>query len=142
MKKFEEFIKNGIVKRQGSNINRALSLIKEAEDKKSFLELAILKIPKEKMNPNFIIDSCYDILMELIRAKMFSDGFNAGNSHEAEVSYLSVLGFGLEDLEFMDELRYHRNGTKYYGTILTKEYAVRVLDFLNKNYIILKNKLK
>lgn len=142
MKNFEEFIKNGVVKRQSPNLNRAISLIKEAEDKKSFLDLTLLKIPKEEMNSNFIIDYCYDILMELIRAKMFIDGFNAGNSHEAEVSYLGVLGFSLADSEFMNELRYHRNGTKYYGAILTKEYAEKVLTFLNKNYSILKEKAK
>jgi len=132
MKRFEEFVQTGIVKKQSSNKNRASALIKEAEEKKIFLDLSLKSIPKDKMNSNFIIDYCYDILMEIIRAKMFIDGYNAGNSHEAEVSYLRVLGFSEADINFMDELRYHRNGTKYYGAILDKTYAEECLSFMNK----------
>lgn len=142
MKKFEEFIKRGIVKKQSPNRNRAMSLIKEAEDKKAFLDLTISKIPKDKMNANFVVDYCYDILMELIRARMFIEGYNAGNSHEAEVSYFEILGFSPADVEFMDELRYYRNGTKYYGTILENSYADKALTFLNKNYSKIKNLIK
>ncbi len=142
MKKFEEFIKKGIVNKQTPNKNRALSLIKEAEEKKAFLNLSLNSIPKEKMNANFIIDYCYDILMEIIRAKMFIEGYNSDNSHEAEISYLKVLGFSEADLTFMDELRYYRNGIKYYGTILDKDYAEKVLVFMNKNYLKIKNLVK
>jgi len=139
MKKFEEFIKKGIVKKQSPNKNRAISLIKEAEDKKAFLELTLSKIPKDKMNANFVVNYCYDILIELVRAKMFIEGYNSDNSHEAEVAYLEVLGFTQAEVEFMDELRYYRNGTKYYGTILENNYAEKVLSFLNKNYPRLKS---
>jgi hypothetical protein len=142
MKKFEEFIKMGIIKKQSPNKNRATSLVKEADDKKTFLDLTLNKIPKDKMNANFVVNYCYDILMELIRAKMFIGGFNAGNSHEAEVSYFSSLGFSDADAEFMDELRYYRNGTKYYGTILENGYAEKTLAFMNKNYSKLKKLIK
>jgi hypothetical protein len=94
------------------------------------------------MNANFIVNYCYDILIEFVRAKMFIEGFNAGNSHEAEVSYLQVLGFSQAEVEFMDELRYYRNGTKYYGTILGNSYAEKALTFLNKNYSRVKNIVK
>jgi len=143
MRKFEEFVKKGIVKKQSPNKNRALSLVKEAEGKKAFLNLSLSSIPREKMNPNFVADYCYDILMEIIRAKMFLDGYNAtGSSHEAEVSYLIVLGFSEADATFMDELRYYRNGIKYYGTILDKSYAEKVLVFMNRNYPKLKGLVK
>lgn len=142
MKKFEEFISSGIVKRQSPNRNRAVSLTKEAEDKKAFLDLTLSKIPSDKMNANFVVNYCYDIIMELIRAKMFMEGFNAGNSHEAEVSYLQLLGFSQAEVEFMDELRYYRNGTKYYGTILENSYSDKALVFLNKNYSRIKNIVK
>ncbi len=142
MRKFEEFIRGEIVKRQSPNRNRAISLLREAEDKKAFLDLTISKIPSDKMNANFVVDYCYDIIMELVRAKMFIDGFNAGNSHEAEVSYLQILGFPQTEVEFMDELRYYRNGTKYYGTILNSSYAKKALNFLNKNYTKIKNLVK
>ena len=142
MKKFEEFIKSRVVVKQSPNKNRADSLLKEAEDKKAFLDLTLKSLPKEKMNANFVANYCYDILIELVRAKMFIDGFNAGGSHEAEVSYLRVLGFSEASIIFMDELRYYRNGTKYYGTILDNDYAKETLVFLNKNYSKLKSLVK
>lgn len=138
MKPFKEFLELGIVKKQTPNKQRVLSLIKEAEEKKLFLEMLLKDITPEKMNANFIVDYCYDILMELIRAKMFLMGLNPGNSHEAEVSYLRELGFPEANVLFMDEIRYYRNGTKYYGTILDKEYANAVLEFMNKIYPKLK----
>ena len=134
LRKFEEFENAGIVKRQTPNKKRALSLIEEAKKKKEFLELSIKAIPAEKMSPNFIVDNCYDIIMELIRAKMFLNGYNAGNSHEAEVAYMFKLGFQETEIKIMDEMRYFRNGIKYYGTILDKEYAEKSLGFLNKLY--------
>ncbi len=134
VKKFEEFIKSGVVKKQTPNRARALSIIEEVKSKKQYLEISIKSIPKEKLNANVIVDQCYDVLMELIRAKLYIEGYNAGNSHEAEVSYLKILGFIESDLRFMDELRYYRNGTKYYGIILNMKYAEQTLAFMEKMY--------
>ena len=137
MKKFEEFLDSGIVKKQTPNRERALSLIEEAQKKKRFLEVSLKTIPPEDMNANFIVDSCYDIIMELIRAKMLIDGFNPGTSHEAEISYMERIGFQETKLRFANEIRYYRNGTKYYGTVLSMEYGVKVLTFMEKVYPLL-----
>ena len=77
--------------------------------------------------------------MELIRAKMFIDGFNSKNSHEAEISYMEKIKFSEAEIRFMDELRYNRNGIKYYGRRFNKEYAEKALKFLQKVYPKLKN---
>ena len=134
MKEFKEFLKSGIVKKQTSNNNRALSLIAEAKQKKEYLETTIKYVPKNRWNPNVIVDQCYDIIMEFIRAKMFIEGYNAGNSHEAEVSYMKILYFSESEVKYVDEIRYYRNGTKYYGTILNIEYAEKTINFLNNIY--------
>jgi hypothetical protein len=89
------------------------------------------------MSPNFVVDYCYDIIMELLRAQMFIHGYNAGNSHEAEVSYTRLLGFSEAETRFLDDMRYFRNGTKYYGTLLDIDYAMKVLEFTNRLYPIL-----
>ncbi len=140
MKTFEEFTAKGIVRKQTPNLERAHALVNEAEKKKAFLEIALKNIPDEQISPNFIVESCYDILLELIRAKMFIDGFNSGNSHEAEVSYTRLLGVDENDVRFLDELRYFRNGIKYYGRILDKEYATKILKFMNRVYPLLRPK--
>ena len=92
---FEEFIKDNIVKVQNPDRSRAEFLTKEAENGYLFLQEMIDKIGISQYNANDYIKSCYDILMELIRAKMLLEGYNAAGqgAHEAEVSYLRVLGF-------------------------------------------------
>lgn len=132
LRKFEEFVKSGLVKKQTPNNERAKSLVKESIGKYKFLQTAIKNIPNEQMNFNFIVESSYDILLELIRAKMFIDGFNSKNSHEAEISYMEKIGFSEAEIRFVDELRYNRNGIKYYGRNFDKEYAEKVLKFLEK----------
>jgi hypothetical protein len=138
---FNELIKKRIVKKQSPNKDRAMSLIQESDSKYDFLNITLNTIPKEKINSNVIVDHCYDILMELIRAKMYFDGYNAGNSHEAEVSYLKILEFLDADIRYMDELRYYRNGTKYYGTKLDVAYSKQTVKFMNKIRIKLKTLL-
>ena len=90
---------------------------------------------------NNIIKNCYDLLMELLRAKLLLKGYiSSGNfSHEAEVSYLNKLGFSENEISFLNDLRYFRNSITYYGKILNQEYALKVFDFLNKIYPKLNN---
>ncbi len=134
IRQFKEFLDEGIVKRQKPDKSRAEFLVKESEQNYKFLLSLIEKIGNNDENANNIVKICYDIIMELIRAKMISEGFNASGAgaHEAEVSYLRVLGLNERDIQFADQIRYFRNGMLYYGTILDREYAEKVLDFTKK----------
>lgn len=142
LKEFKQYIEQGTVRKQNPNVNRAESLILESINKKQYLETTLILIPKDKQNPNVIVDQCYDILIELIRAKLQLDGYNTGQSHEAEVAYLKMLGFSLYETKTMDELRYYRNGTKYYGVILDIKYAEHVILFMQEIYTKLLKILK
>ena len=75
---------------------------------------------------------------------MLLEGYNASGlgAHEAEVSYLRVLGFSENDVQFADQLRFFRNGMLYYGTMLDKAYAEKVLEFTRSIYPKLKELLK
>ncbi|MEK6834920.1 MAG: hypothetical protein AABX61_01510 [Nanoarchaeota archaeon] len=134
MKDFKEFLALKVVNKQMPNKERAISLIEDSEKKKEYMETTIKLIPKQKWNSNVIVDQCYDILIELIRAKLFLDGYNSKSSHEAEVSYMKIIGFSEAETKQMDELRYYRNGTKYYGTVLNIGYAEMTIEFMNKIY--------
>ncbi len=134
MKTFEQYLNLKIIRKVKENPERAKSLIAEAEKKRVFMLRVIQQLSFQETEPNFIIDNCYDILIELIRALLFFAGYSSRNSHEAEVSYMRHLGFMEPEVSFMDELRYFRNGIKYYGKILEKEYAQKVLEFHNKLY--------
>ena len=144
VKNFKEFIERGIVKKQFPNKSRAEFLINESKRSYNFLLELIKKIGATDESANNIVKSCYDLLMELIRAKMLAEGYNASGykAHEAEVSYMRILGFNENDVQFTDQMRFFRNGMLYYGTILDKEYAEKVIEFTNKNYLKLKKILE
>ncbi|MBU0466866.1 MAG: hypothetical protein KKF39_04300, partial [Nanoarchaeota archaeon] len=44
------------------------------------------------------------------------------------------LQFKEQEVQFLDQMRFFRNGMLYYGTILDKEYAEKVIEFTKKNY--------
>ncbi|MBU3896630.1 MAG: hypothetical protein KJ697_01710 [Nanoarchaeota archaeon] len=124
-KNFEEYIKEGIIKKCSIDKNRADFLIEETKKTSNGLKERIEKIGINENNANSIIKDCYDIMMELIRAKLLLDGYNSSGqyAHEAEISYLKKLGFPDVEISFLNELRYFRNSITYYGKILNSEYA-------------------
>ena len=134
LKLFEDFVKEGIVKRVAVNKGRAKSLISEADRKMNSLSEQLEKIGLKDENANDYVEYCYNIIMNLIRAKLFLKGYSATGqgAHEAEVSYLREAGFIENDIQFADQLRYFLNGILYYGASLDKEYGKKVLDFMNK----------
>ena len=144
IKRFDEFIKGNVVKKQAVDRSRAEFLIKESEKDYSGLFEMIEKIKVSDNNANMFIKSCYDILMELIRAKWLLEGYNASGfgAHEAEVSYMRVLGFDENTVQFADQIRFFRNGMLYYGTMLDKDYAEKVIEFTKKLYSKLKMMVK
>lgn len=144
IKNFDEFTRNGIVRKQSIDKSRANFLVMESErDYDSLLDM-IKKLNITENNANLFVKSCYDILMEIIRAKLLMAGYNASGAgaHEAEISYMRVLGFKEADVQFADQLRFFRNGILYYGTFIDKEYAEKVVEFTKRIYPILKKMIK
>ena len=139
-KEFSYYIAQGIIVKSSPNMQRAAFLIKESENSLEGLKERVDKIGINDKNANSIVKDCYDIIMELIRAKLLMEGYTSSGqySHEAEVSYLQVLKFQEKDIIFLNELRYFRNSVTYYGKILDKEYAQKVYGFLNEIYPKLK----
>jgi len=131
-KNFQEFINKGVVKKQKPDKQRANSLKKSSEKSYQFLKQIINNIKITDENANDIIKNTYDIIMELIRAKMLDDGFNAsGNgANEAEESYLRELKIKESKVSFLNQLRRFRNGITYYGEDFSAEYAEMVVNFL------------
>ncbi|MBI4983161.1 hypothetical protein HZC32_00765 [Candidatus Woesearchaeota archaeon] len=144
IRKFDEFIKENIVRKQSVDKSRAEFLIKESENSYNNLLEKIQKLKLNDNNANDFIKSCYDILMELIRAKMLLEGYNASGfgAHEAEVSFMRILSFDERDVQFADQMRFFRNGMIYYGTILDKIYAEKVVEFTKRIYPKLKEMVK
>ena len=130
---FNEYVNEGIVKKQSPDKLRANSLIQEAEDGHKVLLEYCNKIGISDKNANYIIKNAYDIIMESIRAKMLINGFSSSGlgAHEAEISYLRELTFRGSEIEFANQLRYFRNSITYYGRKFDAEYAKKVINFLD-----------
>lgn len=141
LKKFEEFISLGIIKKQSPDNERAKNLKLESEDKLKFFEKVRDKLGVDELSSNYVIETCYDILIELLRAEILTLGYKT-DSHEAEISRMRNLNFSENEVDFMNQLRYFRNGIKYYGRKLDKEYANEVFYFMKKIYPKLMRLLK
>ena len=136
MREFEDYLKEGIVKKQSPDISRAKSLMKESENSYNIFKQFIEKITLTDENANYVIKNAYDIIMEIIRAKMLMQGFNASGkgAHEAEVSYLETLNFSGNQIRLIDQLRYFRNGILYYVKRFDIEYGKKVINLLELIY--------
>ncbi len=132
LRSFDDYGKEGIVRRGSPDKERAKSLIAESERKLASLKERLEKIGIKDENANDYVEYCYDIMMQMVRAKMYLDGHYASGkgAHEAEVAYLEVLGFSEKEVRFADQIRYFRNGILYYGSSLDAEYAEKVRRFL------------
>ena len=134
MKKFNEFLIEGVVRKQYPDKQRAKDLIDMSNRKQKNLNRTIEKIGIDDENSNDIVEDCHDVILGLIRSKMLLNGFSASGqgTHEAEVSFLEELNFTEQEVEFVNKLRYFRNGIFYYGKRFDKEYAKKALDFLDR----------
>jgi hypothetical protein len=133
-KEFEYYLKKKIIRKISPDLSRAKFLLKESEISLEGLKERIKIIGINNKNSNSIIRDCYNIIMEKIRARLLLKGYSSsGNySHEAELSYLREISFSDNEISFLNNLRYFRNSSIYYGKLLDKEYAKRVFDFLIK----------
>lgn len=133
---FDDFLEEGVVRKQSPDISRANFLLAEARTNFRCLQEIKAKLKVTDSSANIIVKSCYDILMESIRARMHIDGYKTygQGAHAAEVSYLRNLGMDERDVQFADQLRYFRNGILYYGTLMDSAYACNVLGFIERLY--------
>ena len=133
-KEFEYYLEKGIIKKQALDKPRAKFLLKEVETSLKGLKERVKTMGINQFNTNSLIKDCYDIIMELIRAKLLLKGYSASGqgAHEAEISYLKKLEFPDNQISFLNELRYFRNSITYYGKLLNPDYAKKVFDFLIK----------
>ncbi len=133
---FEEYVARGIIKKSSINKSRAHFLIQESQNTFEGLQERVEKLGISDKNANSIIKDCYDVMMELIRAKLLLEGYNSSGqfAHEAEVSYAKKLGFSPIEISFLNDVRYFRNSVTYYGKILDAAYAQKVFTFTKQTY--------
>jgi hypothetical protein len=136
IKPFQEYVQEGIVKKQHPDLARSKSLLKESRASYDVLLQLVKKVGVNETTSNTIIKLSYDALMECIRASMCSKGFHSSGqgAHEAEVAYLKELAMQEHHVAFANQLRYFRNGILYYGKSFDPDYAHKVVRFLQEMY--------
>ena len=127
MKDFKDFIESGEVRVQRKNEILASALIKSSEKSETYIRKQ--KIDTE--SAEHIVAEIYDIIRELIEAKLSLEGYKS-YSHEANILFLKKFPiFEESEIIFMDNLRKIRNGIKYCGKEASIEDANKTIKFFN-----------
>jgi predicted transcriptional regulator len=122
---FEDFIKEGSVRKVSPNRQLAKSLIKIANLRLKNTET--MKITDE--NSFNVVENCYEAIREMIDALMSLRGFKS-YSHEATVEFLKEfysMKVGYAVVSKVDRYRRLRNDIKYEGLLTTKSEAEEIL---------------
>lgn len=140
MKAFTEYLKEGVVKKVTPDKERAQSLKQEAKRKFTTLGKYIEFVGIDDDNANDYVEYCYNIILYLIRAEMYMQGYKSSGvgAHEAEVAFTINLNFTQTETNFLNSLRYFRNGILYYGKQFDYEYAKKVIEFTKKVFTKIK----
>ena len=123
MEEFESFIKRKIVKKSFSDIERAKKLVKDGRSR--LIDVELLNLNKM---PKFVFENTYDAIRDFLLAILIKDGYKT-SSHEALISYLLKKDFDVYSVGRLDQFRYKRNGSKYYGEGVSIQEAEDIVLF-------------
>jgi hypothetical protein len=127
MMPFEYFLQNKEVKTASPDMNLAKSLVKDMFER---IEKSLML--DSKIFAKMIFENIYDALRDFCDALLAINGYKS-YSHQASISYLAKEGFDVSIIEQLDQFRYKRNGSKYYGQQIFFEDAEQIRDFYLKN---------
>lgn len=127
MKKFEDFLESGDVRKQEKNEILSKSLMKSVE--KSLKNIYRVKV--DDLNAESVISEVYDIIRKFIDSILSLEGYKS-YSHEASILFLRKFSiFAESEIIFLDNLRKIRNGIKYYGKEADIDSSLRSISFMN-----------
>lgn len=128
---FEIFLNKGDVKKISPDIELFNSLIKDMNER-----LAKAKLLDKNIFSKIFFENIYDALRDFCDALLAKDGFKS-YSHQASINYLLKKGFDVSIVNELDQFRYKRNGSKYYGVPISIEEAKDIENFYKR----IKNKI-
>jgi len=131
MKPFESFLNGKDVKKASINMILAKALIQDMKTRiKESWDLDEAKKTKT------IFEGIYEAIRCFCDALLSIDGFKS-YSHEASISYLLKKDFDIASVQKLDNFRFKRNGSRYYGRIIIPEDVKDIKDF----YVKIKGKI-
>jgi len=131
MEDFDFYVDKKNVIKITPNFERVKSVISDGEDRiKDSNLLDVNRFPK------MIFENYYDAIRGLLDAILLIDGYKS-YSHEAPIMYLSKKGFDVTVIRRLDNFRFLRHGSKYYGRKISIEEAKDIKEF----YLEIKDRL-
>ena len=123
------------------DINQAKDLLEMAEER---FKIVIPTIPRQ--TPYVILESYYELAVQLITALMYSEGFKT-MSHISLVNYLKKFSeFSNQEINILDKMRKFRHGTVYYGRKESGNFFINhekeIKKIIIKLFDLLKESLK
>ena len=132
---FEYYLDKGDVKKVRKDIALAKSLMSNLLEREKIVLRYNLK------DALVIYENLYDCLRGMCDALLALDGYKS-YSHQASITYLRKCGFDEVFVKKLDDFRFKRNSSKYYGKGLTEDDAKDIKEFYLKHKDKLLNILK
>jgi len=126
MKDFDFYLNEGKVKKQNPDRELAKSLINDAAERAE----KVIKLDV-KIFSKIIFENMYDALREILDALLAIDGYKS-YSHEAPIAYLKKYKIEDSVMVQLDNFRYQRNSSKYYGKDISVDNTMGIIDFYKK----------
>ena len=101
-------------------------LMNSVEKRQSFIKTI-------QINPsscNYIIENCYEVIRELIEARMLIDGYKS-NSHSSTLNFMNEMNLSDADIKFTNDLFKIVYDIKHNAKDAHVEYCLLVLNFLD-----------
>jgi len=126
MKKFEFYLNEKVVKKISSDPSLANFLLADAKERFS----QSIKLKLKEFN-KIIFENVYDSLRNILDALLAINGFKS-YSHEASIAFLQKFNIEESIILELDNFRYQRNSSKYYGKNISLESTTEIINFYNK----------
>ena len=126
MNEFKYYVNEGKVKKREQDKELAKSLLNDARQRAEKTKMLDVNTFSK-----MIFENIYDALRDLLDALLAIDGYKS-YSHEASIAYLKKYKIEDSVIVELDNFRFRRNASKYYGKEIPVEDANEITDFYNK----------
>lgn len=126
MKEFNFYIQENIVKKISPDLELANSLLRDSKER---FDKAI-KLDINEFN-QFVFENIYDALRDILDSILAVYGFKS-YSPEASISFLQRFKVSESIILELDNFRYKRNSSKYYGRKLSLDSSLEIISFYKK----------
>ncbi|MBS1267301.1 MAG: hypothetical protein MAG795_01273 [Candidatus Woesearchaeota archaeon] len=125
MKDFQFYLNERKVKKISKDTELSKSLVDDSNQRIASTKQLVIGFRK------IIFENVYDSIRALLDALLAADGYKS-YSHEASIAYLEKYDFEDSTLKLLDNFRYIRNSSKYYGKSISQDSAEHILEFYNE----------